>query len=768
MANTAEQDLADSYRHSNPTRYANWTNEEILGFKKAGAFADPKYDEKYRMLSEPDVPEEADGEDAYMKQHPEARMAERMAKPGQWFQQNVLAPTVSAIDEAVGPTPIGDAMSGMGLSRMWNEHARGVASAEDRWIAQGKDITNLPIVGQVHNPLHALNRDIHEAMVDFNPFPESTGGAIVGAAMLGAIEIPTKLGEMVKATTPEAVEAGFGKLSKVIPGADKVFKDLARAKEDQVMSDHVTGLAMDAARERDARALAGLSLDIQRGEGTNEMNKQAEMTSHRILMGSEYTVPQLPQIEVGQTVQLAVNPANKLSNMYFDKVPLVKETNTIREKLAEHEVPLADVNEKLGDIKSELMGIVNTPAENSVASVLNKYLNKKAFYEERKGASYQPVVVTADILDKDAATLQSMGKNRLRSDAPGAKEAGVALLKASEEIKNLIMDKVPEGLAKRVDNNNQSWYKWYSTYDNGFIRLVRNPPFSEAFDPIFHSPESVMAYRAAVDEHEFQYAVKNKVNELIGKLSGADDPKAALAQLRKERPGWLESFLNENQNTHLDSLMAHKAEVRQGVKDVEGLYKKREEVEDRSRRASDKDNLDPTIRREDKIPKGTMLDNSDRTKILLGTALSAPGWLGVLGHFSPEVATTVGVVSAAGFGPELLSRLYLTSPEVRSMILDAGSAKDHVEAVKKAAQLATFLEAKSDEKRSYEEQPVKEGQAKKPMPHSLKKFEHPKEEPILLPSDVKPYVPGAPEEEPLQGQDPLDAGETYQWPVSAH
>ncbi len=235
-------------------------------------------------------------------------------------------------------------------------------------------------------------------------------------------------------------------------------------------------------------------------------------------------------------------------------------------------------------------------------------------------------------------------------------------------------------------------------------------------DPVFDKQSSRDAYKAAVSPEEWRLATKNKINEVVGKILGSDDPNGTFNKMNKEAPGYFKGFMTDQQIDYLDGVSGEsKAKLSYLKDDLKGLADLREDLMGKSRRSGDVGN-DPIVRSTDK----PMPDNSYRAKALFTGSVASAGTLGILAHYHPMIATAIAGVEAIGFGPEILGRLYLNFPEVRSMLLDAGSAQSHIEAVKSGAKIASFLEAKTDEIQNYKQQT---GENKKPMPVSLKKFD---------------------------------------------
>ena len=753
------------------------------------------------VANPPAAPVAPNGSKEWSTQHPALSAINSIAKPGQWFNENVVSPIARGIDNITGPlyedNPANLVFS---VSKTINDSAKYVSDYMDKVLTSGAS-------NSIERWGAGVAQRAADAVPALNPIPSSTGEAVVGAAMMAGMSAPEEALHAVQLASPGNVESGFHSVAGYIKGADNAFleRDAAKAADLNVAhqqailtdnevnatnakltSDQQLATGMDIARDRDARARAAVNLSIQQRHGTAEMtNDWVDAQRSNLLTGSNNSLAQLPQDEVYRNIKASLAPENPYSASAQAKAPIVAASDALKAQLSDpkHAVRVSSVQNGLSEVKNDLMGLIGTPADTATRSLLAPYLDLPEWRNTHTPSTIlgksgeftsDATTIPADKMYSDSQALGEMANRRLSSDP----KASAALSKAQEILQQAITDKVPTDLGNDLIQNRRDYGQWYKIFQNDDIGsiTIHDPKFSTGSDPIFDRPSTVNSYRRAVNPADWDFARKNKLNDVVGKILNSDDPKAALAQLKSDAPGFIESLTTDqkgnplqSERTALDNIATTKSEANMATSDLKGLYDIRNNIDQQNRRSGDMGAREPRVRSTDSIvntpqapaQNGTIPDNSNRTQnVLMATANI--GLLGYLAQQHPYIAGAIGSCEVAGFAPELLGRLYLKSPEVRSMILDAGAAQDHLGMISAAAKISTLLEKKQDEIHRY-----KSSVPPQALPPSLQKFDsssntpawNNKDEPVELPADVmaehfQPGYTGTPLEKPLE--EPLE------------
>lgn len=648
------------------------------------------------------------------------------ARPGQWFQSKMsdlgeetqkIVERVKAnmppevVEYAERRSPLGRAM---GLSAQADEAAEDYKSSVDKKLVSGK-------LSESETRRLSNRREAVDMAQFFNPVPRNTSEALLGGAMAGAMEIPGGLGKRLSNLTPEVVEGKFTKLGEIIPNAAKGFEEAN---------------ALKAATKRTETDLTNLNTQIKEGEESKRLHHDKRMAAQKALTGSESVVPQLLPEEVGNRISAALsyetNPYSEggkalapISAMRGRLMGTVDPSSgkRIPGSLSKHEIPVNSVTTQLGQVKADLLGLVNTPGENSVRTILAPYLKLPEWVNEQTidasgkseftSQSYKISVATAL---SDAEALGRLAKSKESSSPTAAR----ALKEAQDIIRKSVTKNLPEKLGKAVIQNTRDFGEWYKKYDNEHTRSIRNRNPSQMYDPIFDSVESVNAFKDAVSPEDWDYVRSNKINEVVGKVINAPEGKAGAygdgpwgAYNTLNKAGYLDQFMTPGEKARFERIVSNKHDVDVLKADLEGLRKQKEAIEDSTRR------------KDDTVVKQRKDDKSEFTRNILASATGI-GALGILVGAFPVLSGVVAAVGAVGVTPEMIGRLYLKSPEVRSRILDAGMAKSYTESIKHAAQLSSFLETKQREIESYKNQT---GENRKKMPEDLRKYEREADKP---------------------------------------
>lgn len=756
MADDYKKKIANFYR----TEYqlpVDATDDSILAFAKEDN-PDGLKEVTKRMYQ--GIPEEqksvtmADGHDAWAKQNPFANTIDTLAKPGQWFQQNVMSPAVEGINnntpqivkDSVKYTPVGLAM---GISDQADKVAEETTSSLDKFITS----PNPGALGDLERYAARGARDTVDLVQGLNPIPKNVGEL----AVQGTMELAGALGSKIANSTPHGIEESFRKF----PGGGKGFDEAHNAVLDKVGDEaRIAGNNLDKENYIKAKAEAEKQFAIDKDEAQRLFEKNMEIAGKRTeaaklynkaemesvlaqqkeanewsraarknLTGSEDIVPQLPQAEMGYHISRSLSELNPYSEVSKAKEPIVTERNSLYNAANEYKVSLPVVKAALLPIFDELDGIVKTPGEASAASVLKKYLDQKEVepipghvgFAGKVGAVRDLNLSAKDIL-KDAGTLGDLAESKLKNDPV----ASVSLSKAQNALQVIASDMLPQDLKEGIITNRRKFGEWYKKYRNDHIKTINGELPSQMFDPIFASEEAAKAYEAAVSPAEWELVQKNKTNEILGKILNSENPKATFEAMKRDAPGFMDSFLDKNQQVMMQGVINNKDAILQAQSDMLALEKAQDALDKQNRRAGDtgivmrKDEAKLRDVAEPTPTPAVMKDKSTRgTKLFVGNLASA-GVLGVVAHYNPVLAAGMGVVAAAGFGPELLGRLYIATPELRSMFLDLGKAPDHFEVIKNAARITVYLEAKQREVQKALE-PGKDGKKNK-LPADLKKF----------------------------------------------
>ena len=178
---------------------------------------------------------------------------------------------------------------------------------------------------------------------------------------------------------------------------------------------------------------------------------------------------------------------------------------------------------------------------------------------------------------------------------------------------------------------------------------------------------------------------------------------------------------------------------------------------DKARRAGDTEAARYLQRADEVTAKKAPMDTSTQVRhAVANMAVVATSAYGFLSSHNWQLQAVSGMIAGAGYAPELLAKLYSSSPEVRTTLLKCGTSTSHMQFTENYGKLVGLLTNKSEEKKTYENQSVKEGEKPKEMPFALKNFEHPKEqENVTLPSEVEASgmpLPGSVEASHLSDQ----------------
>lgn len=716
---TPEDEMAAQYRYADPEMYgAGISNEKILQFEKsldptayASLYESTTLKQKVRLAKA-----EKEGADQWAASDPVANLIEKASIPGTWFNNNFLSPAVQSIDDsaallAKGLDPkvtqvlkesiFGRIISG---SKAADDLATEGTSALGEFAASGKG----GAVGREAAKVASMGLNVAQAV---NPVPKSVGEAVVGGAMMGASEFGLGTaglaGRTLARATPEAVEGAFNKVANVIPNANKGFTEAASAK---------TALGeLQAASERTANAIGETKAGINERIATKK-DKLIRINANAVeLLGDTNLTPQIQPEVMGRLVRDSLDPRNPKSNAALTAVPIAEQRVALDKKLDSVTVPLHTVSTGLEKASSRIKGLIMNPMETQAKMLLGKYLNQDEWVNTPDGDTFSSEAksVTATQMRDDAASLQTLADTRF---ANGDKLAGQVLADASKALKEGLKTVLPEDVHTLMKNNNEAFAKWHDTYNNQHTNGIfqtgaetGQPGIpSKMVDPIFSTPEATRAYQNAVSPEEFHAVRKHKINETISKIMSSDNPLKAFNDIEAAKPGFLDTFMDKDQKYILRDIVENKNGIAILNEDLKGLQETLDKHE--SARIGEEGQA--------KIIKGRggfMQDKSLKTQLpLMGG--SGLGVLGVMMHYHPYVSATIAAVTAAGWAPELLGRLYLASPEMRSFILESGVADTHVARLVTAAKIGNFLDAKRDDIAKYR----RKGES---LPPSLQKFD---------------------------------------------
>ncbi len=738
-----------SIKHLSDSEYDAFKTQGLAGLN----------DEAYDRLKLPadsgqvQTDADAEGQKAYFKQHQVEGAVNSVARPIKTALDSTLGEVSSLINKYDAPTlGVYESSPLDSLKTLGSGVSAAIENTSD-W-AQKKLVS-----GEMPNIANSVNRVADLASV-LNPFPKDTGGIVVAHGVNAGLGI---LSEPFTSLKPEKVENTLR--NNGMPGASRPF---------------------DRIEDIRAAKLAEVNKIVER-EQTDLSQKEHFSSARKALKdvtGSEEVLPQADRQQSGINVQNSIDPRiiddtgkpvldeNGNSKTDFnkeigkDKLPLENNSQALREQLAlQPNIRIPDVGDALGELRSELSGYLTRGQDVHAASILKPYLEFGKFHPDflpgvDKPVSDYPVALPTKLY-ADVRGLRDIA-NSLTSEFQGSR-GKTALLKAADIIENGLYDKIPEDLASKLEVNKKRWAEFYGKHYNPLINDIRgnitNPVKpSSVLDMVFDNEDTMDAVRKSVGEREWDRLRADRINRLVGSIIGDADPSKALDSIENNKPGYLAHFIKPEE---MDNLRVFAGDMKQRnilAEDTNNLEMNQREA--RNNRTGDPKELAYLKRADDKL---TFAKQS-----VIGTVGGVTGALaGFASHSWPVTFALTTMGGTIGVLPEVLSKLYLDNPSIRAGLVKLSESRSNLESIENTAKLVSTISQQKEEVRKLQD--TKEGEKKKPIPPHLKPYvSTKKEEQIILPSDIKPYRPGAPTEEPLQGQDPLDAGETYQWPVSAH
>ena len=583
-------------------------------------------------------------EQSYSEQHPVVGALNAVAEPLQKATEAVLNPVVETIQKgyelgrpdnqilrSIGPWAAIDAVANAG-SKI-RETGSNIGKSLDRFRA-----SSLGGWLQKNQPgIYGLAEDVGVAgqVLENSPVPASAGEMGIMALTEGALRgVPAIMRKTaVEIPTPATVESGFRRVAKLpgMAGSDVAFDKIAART------------AGEEAKVAAAKELGSTEASFERAYGEYK-------TGLKGTLGSEQ--PDLQQIarkDLGRNVVEDINAETSRV-----KKPLMAKYEEAKTRIGKSflgQSSVGDIRNGFAEIKDDLGSYIKKASDVRVENILEKYI------KDTDGE----YVSTHDIIN-DRQALGEIAHNL--DDSFKGTPAKRALLKAQEVLDKTLEESLSKmGMQTDVEhlvNTRREVSDFYRKYHSEEINKLRYSHPSAVTKGLFADEETISAAKNAMTPQQWDIARNDYLRKYVRDLTQESDPGRALTKDLENRPGYLESFIPEEELSSLKKVAHSKTTMNLLKEDVRKIEESG--IESTAKRIGDEEEAVVLKRK------------TDNAKLM--TRLSRYGGAGgaalyMIASHHPVIGSILATLSV---GPEALSYLYLRSPNFRNYLLSSASS----------------------------------------------------------------------------------------------